>query len=71
MSAHTPGWRNEDQGCAVCGTLTNHNTMQHEYAARVMCQACDEVEVHDEDQLCSECVSEQASYFVPDEGGSN
>lgn len=53
--------------CALCGISTNHSTAQHEQAACVMCHACDEVEVHDEDTLCSECVSEQAQHFVPDE----
>ena len=63
-------WRSEDQGCSICSTLTNHTTAQHEQAARVMCRACEEVEVHDEDQVCGECVSEQAEYYHPDEGGN-
>ena len=57
--------------CRECGGLTNHTTAQHELAARVMCRECDLVEVHDEDRLCAECLSEQASYYEPDEGGSN
>ena len=55
--------------CAECGTLTNHSTAQHLDAQRVMCRECDAVEVHDEDRLCPECLSEQASYYEPDEGG--
>jgi len=57
--------------CAECGILTNHTTAQHEQATQVMCRECDVVEVHDEDWLCAECLSQQASYYEPDEGGEN
>ena len=57
--------------CAECGGRSNHTTAQHEQAARVMCRECDEVEVKDEDRVCPEGLSEQASYFTPDEGGQN
>lgn len=67
MSGHW--WRSEDQGCAECGTLTNHTTAQHQAAARILCIECHEVEVHDEDERCGECLSELAAYYEPDEGG--
>lgn len=55
--------------CAICGISTNHSTKQHEDAMRVMCLECNDVEVHDEDVMCSECVSTMAEYYTPDEGG--
>lgn len=57
--------------CSLCGIRTNHTTKQHFDAQRVMCRECDYVEVKDEDRVCPECASELASYYVPDEGGSN
>lgn len=35
----------------------------------VYCEQCEEEKVHREGELCGECLSEQASYYHPDEGG--
>jgi hypothetical protein len=56
--------------CAICGCLSNHTTLMHMEADRLMCRNCDQVEVHDDDGLCAECLSELASSYVPDEGGN-
>lgn len=66
----TEDWCRCSTWCGVCGGDTNHTTAQHEDAGRVWCRSCLEVSVHDEDDLCPECLSEQASYYMPDEGGN-
>jgi len=56
--------------CRECGGMTNHTTQQHQDAERIMCRECGDVEVKDEGMRCGECLSEMASYYEPDEGGS-
>lgn len=55
--------------CQECRVQTNHTTAQHQLAERVMCRECNDVEVHDEASVCSECVSQRASYYTPDDEG--
>jgi protein-arginine kinase activator protein McsA len=73
-------WRSEDQGCAECGTLTNHTTAQHHEVEQEqrMCQECGEHEKMDSDpdtRICASCYSDEqstlASYYTPDEGGQD
>jgi len=56
--------------CAICtDPSANHTTEQHEQAARIVCYNCHDVYVKDEDEMCSECISEMAEYYTPDKGG--
>lgn len=35
-----------------------------------LCEECGEYEVREVGDVCGECLSERASYYLPDEGGS-
>jgi hypothetical protein len=54
--------------CALCGTLTNHTTTQHEAALEdtLRCPECGELTKDGE--YCGECLSQRAEYYIPDEG---
>lgn len=64
--------------CAICGIITNHSTEQHEQAVieQQLCTQCGQPHQQDEPDahLCRACasdvaeyLSEQASYYVPEE----